>query len=450
MANCRQCGTKLPAFSIGELSPYCKECRREAPAPESDRIDVPAVTSPATGLLTATNLLILINAGMYVAMVIAGVPWDDPTGLQVLPWGADYGPNTVGGQYWRLITSAFVHFGIIHIAVNMWCLWSLGRLHEKLLGPFSTFGIYLVTGIGSSLLSLSWEPMRVSAGASGAIFGIAGSLISVLQFGKLNLDPVKKRKVLGYVVKFALLNLIGGLAAHVDNMGHLGGLVTGLLAGLFLARSFALPSEDRGGQHRNVLLVSVAVLAMLTVPVMKAKSYAAELLRGERALDQGDCTPAMDHLRKYSAARPEDAYPHALLGSCLQRLERHDEAVQEYEGALALHPSYPYVQENLAKIYIEQKHPKKAVALFQKDALTTAPDPRLLFWYAKALKEADDLVEADRQVRRAITVDSKVSYTHYLLAEILEAEGKGDETAKERGIADDLAAKEEKRSPTKQ
>jgi rhomboid protease GluP len=105
-----------------------------------------------------------------------------------------------------LITSMFLHFGIIHIG-NMWCLLSLGRLAEKLLGSLTLFGVYLLTGIGASLLSLSWDPMRVSAGASGAIFDIAGVLITTLYFGKHNLQKEAVRRLLGYVVRFSFLNL---------------------------------------------------------------------------------------------------------------------------------------------------------------------------------------------------------------------------------------------------
>ena len=131
----------------------------------------------------ATYALLAINIVIFVAMVASGISFVTPETGQVLRWGADYGPYTLSGQYWRLITSMFLHFGIIHIFGNMWCLWSLGRLAEKMVGSLSLVGIYLMTGVGASLLSLSWDPMRVSAGASGAIFGIAGALISVLYFG---------------------------------------------------------------------------------------------------------------------------------------------------------------------------------------------------------------------------------------------------------------------------
>lgn len=177
MPNCRQCGAELQSFSFGEPSPYCKTCRSQLASPTEPKpaegFALPPQRSIASKPALATYALLAINIVIFIAMLASGVSWIAPEPGQVLRWGADYGPYTLGGQYWRLIASMFLHFGIIHLAGNMWCLWSLGQLTEKLLGSISVLGLYLLTGIGASLLSLSWDPMRVSAGASGAIFGIA-------------------------------------------------------------------------------------------------------------------------------------------------------------------------------------------------------------------------------------------------------------------------------------
>jgi len=373
--------------------------------------------------VTATNALIAINVAVFLVMVISGVSLINPETDDLLRWGADYGPNTLGGQYWRIVTSAFVHIGIIHILLNMWCLWSLGRLLERLLGALATFSIYVLTGAGAALLSLSWNPMRVSAGASGAIFGIAGVLIPVLYYGKLNLPPENVRKLLGYVVRFSLINLLYGLSGRIDNMAHLGGLVTGLVAGLFLARSFALPAEDRAAQRKTVLALASLAVALLVIPVAKAKHYAVEWHEGQSSLDREDYNTAIEHLKKYSAAQPDDPYGHALLGSALQRAERYDEAAREYEGGLQLLPVDSFMQINLAKIYLQQGKPEKAMNLFQS-GVRGAKDKDTLYWYAQALKAAGNLEEAEKVVRQAISLDDKDLESKKLLAEILDAQGK--------------------------
>jgi len=385
---------------------------------------LPAQRSIAAKPALATYVLLAINIGVFIAMLASGVSWITPEPYQVLHWGADYGPYTLGGQYWRLITAMFLHFGVIHLLGNMWCLWSLGQLTEKLLGSVSVLGLYLLTGIGASLLSLSWDPMRVGAGASGAIFGIAGALISVLYFGQLGLQPEGRRKLLGYVVRFAFINLLFGLKAHIDNMAHLGGLVSGLLMGFFLARTFNLAPEERPARRTIIFAISAVALLALFVPVVRAGQYAVEFGKGETALEHHDPRAAIPHLQKYVAARPGDAYGSRLLQSALQQVHRLDEAIPQFERALALDPNNAYIQVNLAKLYASQNDTGKALELFKKGMPRAEPDALASYWYASALKDAGSLTEAETNVRRSIELDPKNADAHELLAEILTLEGK--------------------------
>jgi len=453
LSNCRQCGAELPSFSFGEPSPYCKTCRSQLPSQielkPAEGFALPAQRSIAAKPMRATYALLAINIGIFIAMLAAGVSWISPETDQVLHWGADYGPYTLGGQYWRLITSMFLHFGIIHLAGNMWCLWSLGQLTEKLLGSISVLGLYLLTGIGASLLSLSWDPMRVSAGASGAIFGLAGALISVLYFGQLGLQPEGRRKLLGYVVRFAFINLVFGLTAHIDNMAHLGGLVSGLLIGLFLARTFNFAPEERPAKRRMIFVCSAVVLLALLVPVAKAKQYAVEFAQGKTALDHNDLNAAIAHLQKYVAARPDDPIGHVLLGSAFQQAERFDEAAGEFERSLEIKPDQPYAQLGLALTYAHQKKTAKALELFARGMARAEPDASMFYMYAVTLKEAGRLPEAENKARRAIQLDPKDANAHNLLAEILTLEGKKDEAAAEQKRVAELGANAEEHSSSK-
>ena len=298
--------------------------------------------------------------------------------------------------------------------------------------PFTLASIYLLTGIGASILSLSWDPMRVSAGASGAIFGIAGTLITVLHYGRLNLAKETERKLLGYVVRFCLLNLLFGLQAHVDNMAHLGGMVTGLIAGFFLARTLNTLPEERPAQRRLVLVVCALALLMIFLPVAKAKQYAVDFHSGEVALDHQDPQKAVEYLKKYTAVRPDDAIGHAMLGFALHDLKRYDEAGQEYERSLSIEPDYPAVQLNLARIYYIQKKPDRAVVLFLQAIPKVKAGADDYDLYAHALEKTGDLVAAEDNARQAIRLDPKDIDAHELLADVLHREGKKDEAAAER------------------
>ena len=186
----------------------------------------------------ATYTLVGINCAVYVAMVLKGVSPSNPTVLDLVHWGANFGGYVLAGQWWRLLTAAFVHVGILHLATNMWCLWNLGLLGEPLLGPFGVVAVYVLTGIAGNLLSVAVHPQIVGAGASGAVFGIAGVLILLLKAKLLPVPPEEIRRLRKSVIYFALLNfVIGGTSMflrtsiQIDNMAHLGGFLCGLALG---------------------------------------------------------------------------------------------------------------------------------------------------------------------------------------------------------------------------
>jgi membrane associated rhomboid family serine protease len=151
----------------------------------------------------ATYTLVGINCAVYVAMVLNGVSPTDPKAEQLVHWGAAFGPYIIGGEWWRLVTAMFVHIGFWHLATNMWCLWNLGLLGEPLLGPVGLIGVYLLTGFAGNLLSLVVNPgianhgaeAIIGAGASGAIFGIAGALILLLNSKFLPLAPADRKSL---------------------------------------------------------------------------------------------------------------------------------------------------------------------------------------------------------------------------------------------------------------
>jgi len=195
-----------------------------------------------------TYLLVGINCAVYLWMVLNGVSPTDPTPMQLVHYGANVPVLVLHGQWYRLLTATFVHVGIIHIAVNMWCLWNLGLLGEPLLGPMGLVAVYVLTGIAGNLLSTGFSvvdalmrhgPMQifVGAGASGAVFGIAGILIVLLSNRKLPIPWYELKRLRRSVIWFAVLNLVLGVGANftsivrVDNFAHLGGFLSGLAIG---------------------------------------------------------------------------------------------------------------------------------------------------------------------------------------------------------------------------
>jgi len=194
-------------------------------------------------------------------MVLSGVSFVNPTVPQLLRWGANAGPFSLEGESWRILISTYLHGGIIHLGFNMWCLWNLGQLAERIFDRMTYVLIYTACGIGASLASLWWHPMEVSVGASGAIFGLAGALIAALYLGNLPVPKSALRGTLNSLLSFAAYNLIFGAAIKVvDNSAHIGGLVTGLILGAVLARHLNSPESDRRNWRMGVFALTAVML----------------------------------------------------------------------------------------------------------------------------------------------------------------------------------------------
>lgn len=187
---------------------------------------------------TITYALIAINALVYVAMVALHVSPTQPTPQDVLNWGGDYGPATIGDhEYWRLFTSTFLHYGIIHIAFNMYVLYQIGPFIETVFGRARYLAIYFLAGLGGSMVSVLAHPQAVGAGASGAIFGLYGAVFGFLLLRRRVLNPTAVRSIGQSAGIFVLYNVVyGTISRTTDLSAHFGGLLTGFLAGMLLIR----------------------------------------------------------------------------------------------------------------------------------------------------------------------------------------------------------------------
>jgi len=188
---------------------------------------------------TITIALIAANTLVFLAMVASGISFTQPTPLDVFNWGGDYGPATIGAhQWWRLLTSCFLHFGIIHIGFNMYVLYQIGPFIEITFGRARYLILYFIAGLAGSVTSISIHPNSVSAGASGAIFGLYGAVFGFLLINRRTLDPVATKSIAKSAGIFILYNVVyGSISRTTDLSAHFGGLVAGFLAGMMLASS---------------------------------------------------------------------------------------------------------------------------------------------------------------------------------------------------------------------
>lgn len=257
---------------------HCPHCRKEFErnfgdsgaslnCPECDErlAQMARVGIPASGqTLVTPSFLITValigwNVMVFLVMVLRGVSFFAPSPQQAIAFGADFGPLTLNGEWWRLVTSMFVHFGIVHIGLNMWCLWNLGRAAEQLMGRASYLLGYFVSGIFASIVSVYWHPMAAGAGASGAIFGMSGVLVSYVYLKKTPSHLEINKKMLSSLGTFIAYNLAFGALPGISNAAHIGGLVMGLAVGA------ALPRAGASEPQRRTRLSLVAILSAIAL-----------------------------------------------------------------------------------------------------------------------------------------------------------------------------------------
>ncbi len=205
--------------------------------------------------------IILLNVAIYVAMVIRNPGTLIPDPLTMIEWGGNFGPLTRSGEWWRIVTSMFLHYGIVHLAVNMWVLWDIGRLVERIVGPAGFAVAYLLTGFFGGVASVVWNEQVVSAGASGAVFGVFGVLLGFMAFHRESIPKQAIRAHRTTALAFLILNLVLGFSVKwIDNAAHLGGFGSGVLAGLILSR--ALTEKDRHAAVWRAIRLSVVGLVV--------------------------------------------------------------------------------------------------------------------------------------------------------------------------------------------
>ena len=313
-----------------------------------------------------TTALVGINVAVFAAMVLTGVSAVEPTIQHLLKWGANWGPLSLGTQPWRMLTSNYVHIGIIHIFFNMWCLWNLGHLAERVFSRWTYILVYTLTGLAGSVVSLWWHPLIVGAGASGAIFGLAGALIAALYLGKLPIPRAAMRSTLKSLLIFAGYNLLYGLRPGTDNSAHLGGLVSGLALGAVLAKLLTDPPEVRERWGRGAFVVAAVVLAAAFVFVKKENGYVVSLNNGAEALQKGQIDEAVHDLEAAAAKKPDDRLVLGELGFAYIKKQDYAKAESVLLRAVQLDSNDFGAQYNLGLAQLKMGETDQALVSLQK------------------------------------------------------------------------------------
>ena len=242
--------------------------------------------SPTTWVTKSwvTTLVILINVAVFIAMLINGAGlWHSPNNIQLM-WGANFGPATQDGGWWRLASAMFLHFGLVHLALNCFSLWEVGQLTERMYGKLSFIIIYFASGLFGNLFSLVMQGnVAVSGGASGAIFGLYAALLIFLWREKSQIASVEFRWLFWGAFGLAAATIIlGFIIPGIDNAAHIGGFFAGGLTSIIFSRSVRAKACSKN-LSLTAAFIMIFFIAMLikNIPAPKYRWSQELLIRSE-------------------------------------------------------------------------------------------------------------------------------------------------------------------------
>jgi len=324
----------------------------------------------------ATETVLAVTALTFLVMTLVDFLSHPPlndfllrtfTGITANPellirFGASYGPYIRRGEYFRLIMPAFLHVGMLHFLINAYALYILGRILEQMYGYGRFALIYVGCGIGSAALSMAASPY-VSAGASGAIFGISGAMLVAGYRHREAVPPHWKRAFGRGILPFILLNLILGFFVGrwlpIDNWCHIGGLLTGILLALVIPPPKPnvedWPAPEASGRFQISALLPILLVAAGMLWAFKSFRTYSEVTRlleqGERfvARHQPDRAQALFEQALHLA--PRDERTHEELASLYLDENRLTDAVREANVALGLNPDAAEADVTLVAAY---------------------------------------------------------------------------------------------------
>ena len=268
------------------------------------RIDAPGGLTLRNRPL-ATWLLLTANAAWWLVAELLGST-RDPASL--LDFGANHGPLVAGGEYWRLLSSVFLHIGIMHLMLNSLGLLIYGMLLERAFGSLRFVLIYVAAGLAGSTASFVANPMAISAGASGAIFGLLGALAACFLTGRGPQGRGSRRDAVGIAILVAISLAYGFVTPGIDNWAHIGGLAMGFALGIILAeplerhRAYPVltrPARRSPGSNRRVMLAVPPIALLLVAGVwLGSAGVAGGLGRAERLLEDRQYSEALQEVQE--------------------------------------------------------------------------------------------------------------------------------------------------------
>jgi len=441
----------------------CQWCvQHEASKQGEENGDVKQQVMPAPWVrrgestITLTHVLFGANIAVFLAMVLSSgsVSADFPPSV-IIPYGANFGPLTLSGDWWRFVSYMFLHGSLLHIAFNMWCLWDLGKLCESLYGRWTYAAVYLLTGVAGGVASVGWNPRVLSVGASGAIFGLAGALISSFYLGEFSLPRIAIGGTLRSLLIFAGFNLFfGSFFPGIDNACHIGGLISGLILGALIA--WLAPQPDAPVRRFTVLAIVAVAVAASGFGVVQWRGGPFRFARTMQALSDQGPDRGIAQLQAVVKQQPNFVEGHNALAEAYFSKSQYPQAEAEFKRVLELQPANSQARFELGLVYLSEKRSDDAKNTFRQLSAQDANDGKAHYGLALTMADEGKHQEAIDEFKTAVQLGTPYTGLYYEMGQsyaklkmydeaidayIQERDKNGDDPDLENALAEAYQAK---------
>lgn len=294
-----------------------------------------------------TYILMFLNIGFFFIVEAYGSSTEIP---HLIRFGAKYNPAIIDGEWWRIVSSMFLHIGIVHLLMNMLALYYLGVAVERIFGSIRFIFIYLLAGIGGGIASFTFT-INVSAGASGAIFGLFGALLFFgLHQRKLFLQTMGR----GILILIGINIVFGFLVPQIDNSAHLGGLIAGFLSSAIVH----LPKmRQLSKQLIAFVIYCLMILSLIFYGFQNGMNVALYYLdQIDHLLESDDYEQIVTYASKGLMAESDKEFESQLYfqrSYAYIELGQYDLAITDLENSTSIQPEFAKAHYNLALLYYE-------------------------------------------------------------------------------------------------
>ena len=277
-----------------------------------------------------TFFLLAVHALVFIVMLIRGVNVIEPEAQDIVKWGGNVKFNVTGGEWWRLITNIFVHIGILPLLVNLFGLYFIGLMVESILGKLKLLIAYLSIGVLASLISIVWLPEGVSAGATGAIFGLYGVFIAFVTtpYVDKRFSPIWMFGAVAYVV----FNIVVAFRGGNDIAAMVGGFFAGLGTGyLFYFFHFKRELARAGGTRISIEVVLLTTLIVYFYLRVNGRNDSLRFEREVMKLNQIE-VKAMAQMQHLQSAQSNNDAVHVIRDSALPQWKHFQQEIMKTGG----------------------------------------------------------------------------------------------------------------------